>query len=143
MLTLTPMLTLTRCALRPRVPRSGEPFPPHGAIAAPGYGLLDTGNAASTMVDPQTARACGIAADASLPHQTIRGVNGVQSYPMAIVRMRIRGFERVIAVAIGGTQGALVGEDMLGPMFDAGYTVAGFYGQRRSAAGGVQWLQSA
>ena len=49
----------------------------------------------------------------------------------------------VIAVAIGGTQGALVGEDMLGPMFDAGYTVAGFYGQRRSAAGGVQWLQSA
>ena len=125
------------------MPRGGDTFPPRGAVAAPGYGLLDTGNAASTMIDPHTARACSISADASLPPKTIHGVNGVQSYPMALVRMRIRGFERVIAVAIGGTQGALVGEDMLGPMFDAGYTVTGFYGQRRDAAGGVRWLQSA
>lgn len=44
--------------------------------------------------------------------------------------------------ALGGAQGVLVGEDTLAPMFEAGWTVAGFYGVAMGP-GRVQWLRAA
>lgn len=130
------------CAVRPRVGRPGEPFPPLGPqqLVLPGHGLLDSGNAAVTMINRQTAVAAGLAADPTLSPMQIRGVNGVEAYPLARVSIRIRGVGLRIIAALGGSQGVLVGEDVLGPMFEAGYTIAGFYG-RRTAAGRVQWVR--
>ena len=43
---------------------------------------------------------------------------------LANVRVRIRGAEQRILAAIGGEQGVLVGLDVLGPMFEQGFTLA-------------------
>jgi hypothetical protein len=53
-------------ALRPRVGRSGDAFPPPGAAPVPGHGLLDSGNGAMTMINPETALAAGIHLDDSI-----------------------------------------------------------------------------
>lgn len=129
------------CALRPRVGRPSDVYPPHGSFPVPGHGLLDTGNAAITMINPQTAAAAGIAPNPGLAVQ-IRGVNGVSEYPTATVRIRIRGVERRVTAAIGGAQGVLVGEDTLAPMFESGWAVAGFYGVG-VGPGRVQWVRAA
>jgi hypothetical protein len=128
------------CALSPRVGRPGELFPPTGSFAVPGHGLLDTGNAGLTMISMQTATAAGIRADPRLPSIGICGINGFAQYPSATVHLRIRGVEFCMRVALGGTQGVLVGEDVLASMFERNYTVAGFYGQR-AGGNGVQWVR--
>ena len=77
------------CSVRPRVGRAGEAFPPAGSFPVPGHGLLDTGNAARTMINAQTAVAAGLAPNPQLPPVAIRGVNGVEAYPLAeIEQMR-------------------------------------------------------
>lgn len=127
------------CAVWPRAPRPGC-FPPAGSHPVPGHGLLDTGNGACTMISLQTATACGIGADPTLPPTAIRGINGLEYYPRAKVAVRIRGVVTYIYAAIGGSQGVLVGEDVLGPMFARGFSLAGFYGVARGQ-GGVQWVR--
>ena len=44
------------------------------------------------------------------------------------VSIAIRAFSVTVTAAIGGSQGVLVGQDVLGPMFDEGYKVAGLHG---------------
>ena len=46
----------------------------------------------------------------------IHGVNGRAEYPVARVRVEIRGFSKEIDAAIGGDQGVLVGTDVLADM---------------------------
>jgi hypothetical protein len=55
---------------------------------------------------------------------------GVQHYPLANVRVRLRGISVLIEAAIGGQQGALIGMDVIGPMFDAGFCISGYYSLR-------------
>ena len=130
------------CALRPRRGRPFDVYPPRGSHPVPGHGLLDTGNLARTMINPQTAAAAGIVSRRDDPSEVINGVNGSQRYPTAMVHIRIRGAEHHVRAAIGGTVGVLVGEDVLGQMFEEGWSIAGFYGV---AAGPrrVQWVRHA
>lgn len=95
--------------------------------------LLDTGNGAATMVSESVACAAGLRAS---PHRmTIAGVNGVDEYPMAYCRVRIRGVEQRVCAAIGGAQGILVGRDVIEPMLDMGHAIAGFSAVRGNNGG--------
>jgi len=127
-------------ALRPAVLRVDETYPPPGSSEVDGVGLLDTGNGAVTMINPLTAAEAGIQAH---PHRykMVYGITGhPDKVPVAEVRIKIRGFELAIEAAIGSPAicGVLVGEDILDPMFEAGYSISGFRGIR-DHAGRVQW----
>ena len=99
---------------------------------------LDTGNEAMTMVNEHVAQAAGIRAGA---HRiTINGVNGTHSYPTAYCKVNIRGKEVRVLAAIGGRQGILVGRDVIEPLLDRGYTIAGFSAVR-AGHGGAYCIQ--
>jgi hypothetical protein len=115
--------------IRPDVP--GTPWFEVTAGADRGVApLLDTGNEARTMINPRVAADAGIRAGAGAPMMAIRGINGVENYPTVYVRIQLRGEEQRILAAIGGDQGVLVGRDVLEPMLDKGFTIAGFSAAR-------------
>ena len=125
-------------SLRPDAP--GAPWynvqPSHMPATAP---LLDTGNGAATMISVGVARAAGIRAGQN--SMTINGVNGQDDYPMAYCRVQIRGIEQRICAAIGGEQGILVGRDVIEPMLDIGYTIAGFSAVRGHGGQGAYRIE--
>ena len=99
--------------------------------------LLDTGNNAATMISAQVARAAGIHVPLNAPMMNVRGVNGLDQYPMVYVRVAIRGVEQRICAVLGGDQGILVGRDVIEPMLDMGFTIAGFAATRGGNGAGA------
>ena len=73
----------------------------------------------------------------------IHGVNGRAEYPVARVRVEIRGFSKEINAAIGGDQGVLVGTDVLADMFRDGFTIADAGGGRANRRATTFWLVAA
>ena len=108
------------------IPRFQDPMQNCAGPWVPGQPLLDTGNQARTMINAATAAAAGIVANPGLPPVQIRGVNGVDTYPCAYILVQIRGESCPVLAAIGGSQGLLVGEDVLGVLMQKGYSIGGF-----------------
>ena len=102
-----------------------------------GAPLLDTGNNAATMISAQVARAAGIHVPLNAPMMNVRGVNGLDQYPMVYVHVAIRGVEQRVCAVLGGGQGILVGRDVIEPMLDMGFTIAGFAAARGSGGAGA------
>ena len=103
-----------------------------GSIVPHHHGLLDTGNAARTMLHADVCTRAGIVAAPNAPTMVIHGINGAERYALVPVRVRIRAFEIDIWAAVGGNQGALVGMDVIGPMFDSGFAISGHRANRRA-----------
>lgn len=99
--------------------------------------LLDTGNNAATMISAQVAHAAGIRAAHNAPMMAVRGVNGLDQYPMVYVHVAIRGVEQRVCAVLGGNQGILVGRDVIEPMLDMGFTIAGFAAARGGNGAGA------
>ena len=99
--------------------------------------VLDTGNSARTMVSQPTAAHVGLVPDPGVP-VTIRGVNGVESYPTARATVRIRGVAQNVRVAIGGTTPLLVGLDIIEGLFDSGFVLSRAAAEARAAAAAQQ-----
>ena len=99
--------------------------------------LLDTGNNAATMISAQVARAAGIHVPLNAPMMNVRGVNGLDQYPMVYVHVAIRGVEQRVCAVLGGGQGILVGRDVIEPMLDMGFTIAGFAAARGCGGAGA------
>ena len=68
---------------------------------------------------------------------TIRGVNGVESYPTARERTDPRVTQNV-RVAIGGTTPLLVGLDIIETLFDNGFVLSRAAAEARAAAAAQQ-----
>ena len=126
-------------------------FPALGLQVAPRDGplaradlqsLLDTGNEAMTMISATFARHARVVPAAGRGI-VIHGVNGRAEYPVARVRVEIRGFSKEINAAIGGDQGVLVGTDVLADMFRDGFTIADAGGGRANRRATTFWLVAA
>ena len=99
--------------------------------------VLDTGNSARTMVSQTTAAHVGLIPDPGVP-VTIRGVNGVESYPTARASVRIRGVTQNVRVAIGGTTPLLIGLDIIETLFENGFVLSRAAAEARAAAAAQQ-----
>ena len=67
----------------------------------------------------------------------VRGVNGLDQYPMVYVHVAIRGVEQRVCAVLGGVHGILVGRDVIEPMLDMGFTIAGFAAARGCGGAGA------
>ena len=77
-----------------------------------------------TMINAAVAAQAGITPTPGAPTHRIRGVNGIEDYPGAYGHVRVAGVEVRVLAAIGGSQGVLVGLDVMNPLFAQGLVVA-------------------